>query len=114
MWFLEEYRRRRDTDEGQRLGDLWCLRDSLGVLDIEPAMLSVIFRRRNARASTGVSKEREWPVLVAIAAGERLNEVRAVTMQGSTDPETQGASEALVPVHAVRADPDRPGQPKEA
>lgn len=74
MWFLEEYRRARGTEEGQRLGDLYCLRDSLGVLDIEPGTLSTILRRRDARHRTGVAKEREWPVLVAIAAGERLSD----------------------------------------
>jgi hypothetical protein len=78
MWFLDEYRRLRGTAKGQRLGDCYCLRDRLGVLDIEPASLSIIFRRRNARASTGVAKEREWPVLVAIAAGDRFDEVRAL------------------------------------
>lgn len=72
MWFLDEYRRLRGTEEGQRLGDSYCLRDSRGVLDIEPGSLSAIFKRRNARAHTGVAKEREWPVLVAIAAGEHL------------------------------------------
>ena len=72
MWFLEEYRRLRGTEEGQRLGDLYCLRDSLGVLDIEPGTLSAMLRRRDTRHRTGVAKEREWPVLVAIAAGERF------------------------------------------